>query len=37
MKKFAVVVGVIAGLWLAMIGVGYLIVRSIVGLLEIDD
>lgn len=37
MKKFAVVVGAIGALWLAVIGVGYLIVRSIVGLLELDD
>lgn len=36
MKKFGVVVGVIAAAWLAVIGVGYLIVRSISGLLEND-
>lgn len=37
MKKVFVVVGVIAAFWLAVIGVGYAIIRSIVALLELDD
>lgn len=36
-KKLGVVAGVIAAFWLATIGVGYLIVRAISGLLELDD
>lgn len=37
MKKVVVVVSVIAAAWLAVIGTGYLIVRSISGLLDLDD
>lgn len=37
MKKFVVVAGVIGACWLAVLGAGYVIIRSISALLELDD